>query len=60
YEILEKIIIFAHQKEAKFLACEFGYDQKEILSQILDTYNFKAEFFKDENGFDRAFVAKRT
>ncbi|EAH9135911.1 peptide chain release factor N(5)-glutamine methyltransferase, partial [Campylobacter upsaliensis] len=40
--------------------CEFGYDQKEILSQILDTYNFKAEFFKDENGFDRAFVAKRT
>ncbi|EJF0802546.1 peptide chain release factor N(5)-glutamine methyltransferase [Campylobacter upsaliensis] len=60
YEILEKIIIFAYQKEAKFLACEFGYDQKEILSQILDTYNFKAEFFKDENGFDRAFVAKRT
>ena len=38
YEILEKIIIFAYQKEAKFLACEFGYDQKEILSQILQIH----------------------
>ena len=43
----------------KFLACEFGYDQKEILEEILSKYHFEVEFFKDENGFDRAFVAKR-
>ena len=59
YEILEKIIILAHKKRVKFLACEFGYDQKEILEEILSKYHFEVEFFKDENGFDRAFVAKR-
>ncbi|AJC87478.1 protein-(glutamine-N5) methyltransferase [Campylobacter insulaenigrae NCTC 12927] len=57
WEILEDIIIFAKNKKCKILACEFGYDQKEILAQILNEYNFKAEFFTDYHGFDRVFVA---
>lgn len=60
YEILQEIIEFSFTKKTKFLACEFGYDQKEILEKILSTYDFSAEFFKDEQGFDRAFVAKFT
>ncbi|TXE88990.1 peptide chain release factor N(5)-glutamine methyltransferase [Campylobacter volucris] len=57
WEILEKIIIFAKEKQCKILACEFGFDQKEILNQILNFYKFKCEFFTDYNGFDRTFVA---
>ncbi|EAL1077592.1 peptide chain release factor N(5)-glutamine methyltransferase, partial [Campylobacter jejuni] len=43
-----------------FLACEFGYDQKEILEKILYQNNFIVDFFKDEQGYNRAFVAKFT
>lgn len=57
YECLEKIIHFS--KGSKFLLCEFGYDQKNVLKDILDKENFKSEFFKDEQGFDRAFIAQR-
>ncbi|MCX2682735.1 peptide chain release factor N(5)-glutamine methyltransferase [Campylobacter sp. MIT 21-1685] len=57
YEILEKIILFARNKNVRFLACEFGYDQKEIVHKILCTNNFKSHFFKDERNFDRVFVA---
>lgn len=34
YEILEEIIHFSLDKKVKFLACEFGYDQKEILEKF--------------------------
>lgn len=57
YEILEEIIQFSARKNIRFLACEFGYDQKEILHTILHKNSFKCEFFKDERGFDRAFIA---
>lgn len=60
YEMLEDIIDFSFQKKVKFLACEFGYDQKEILLQILKKHSFKPQFFKDERGFDRAFFAVNT
>ncbi|TKX29968.1 HemK/PrmC family methyltransferase [Campylobacter estrildidarum] len=60
YEILEKIIKFSQLKNVKFLACEFGYDQKEILNKILNRYGFEGLFFKDELGYNRAFVAKFT
>ncbi|PSM51736.1 protein-(glutamine-N5) methyltransferase [Campylobacter blaseri] len=56
HEILENIIILA-KKRAKYLACEIGYDQKEILSNILDKNGFVYEFYKDLAGFDRGFVA---
>ncbi|ECR3049764.1 peptide chain release factor N(5)-glutamine methyltransferase, partial [Campylobacter coli] len=48
------------ERKVKFLACEFGYDQKVILKQILCQKNFQAEFFQDEQGYDRAFVAQFT
>ncbi|EAJ2045342.1 peptide chain release factor N(5)-glutamine methyltransferase, partial [Campylobacter coli] len=60
YEILEEIITFSIEKKVKILACEFGYDQKAILKQILYQKNFQAEFFQDEQGYDRAFVAQFT
>jgi len=56
YEFLEEIINFSCKKGVKVLACEFGYDQKEFLEKILES-NFKSKFFKDERGFDRAFMA---
>lgn len=59
YEILEQIINFSINRKAQFLACEFGYDQKEILKKILDQHQFKAEFFKDEQGYYRTFVAQK-
>ena len=57
WEILQDIVV--HFKNIKYLACEFGYDQKEILDKILKENNFKSKFFKDENGFFRAFYAKK-
>ncbi|EDG2016439.1 peptide chain release factor N(5)-glutamine methyltransferase, partial [Campylobacter jejuni] len=51
---------FSLDKKVKFLACEFGYDQKEILEKILYQNNFIVDFFKDEQGYNRAFVAKFT
>ncbi|KAA6224884.1 MULTISPECIES: HemK/PrmC family methyltransferase [unclassified Campylobacter] len=60
YEILQDIIDFSYKKRVKFLACEFGHDQKEILKKILKKKHFKAEFFKDENNFDRVFYAINT
>lgn len=59
YEILEKIIKKCNQENVKSLICEFGYDQKEILSKILSENNYKANFYKDLNGYDRAFIAER-
>ncbi|TXE78899.1 peptide chain release factor N(5)-glutamine methyltransferase [Campylobacter peloridis] len=57
WEILHEIILFAKAKNTKILACEFGYDQKDILQDILEKNNFRAFFYKDYNNFDRAFVA---
>ncbi|WP_414016929.1 peptide chain release factor N(5)-glutamine methyltransferase [Campylobacter armoricus] len=57
WEILHEIILFAKNQKTKVLACEFGYDQKEILQELLEKNNFKAKFYKDYNNFDRAFVA---
>lgn len=59
HEILEQIIIFASSKGTKTLACEFGYDQREILEKILKQQGFKPKFYKDLQGFDRAFIAKK-
>lgn len=57
WEILHEIILFAKNQNTKVLACEFGYDQKTILQKLLEENGFKASFYKDYSGFDRAFVA---
>ncbi|TEY00909.1 HemK/PrmC family methyltransferase [Campylobacter sp. US33a] len=59
YEILEQIIHFSSRTKAKTLACEFGYNQKEILSQLLQDKFSHISFFQDEQGFDRAFIASK-
>lgn len=58
HEILENLIIKAKNR-TKFLLCEIGFDQKEVLSKILSKNGFEAWFYKDLAGFDRGFVAKR-
>ena len=54
---LEKIIEKAAKEGVRFLACEFGYDQKEELEQMLAFWGFGSIFYKDLSGFDRAFFA---
>lgn len=42
-----------------WLVCEIGYDQKAILSEILEKYQAqKVAFYKDLSGWDRGFSAK--
>lgn len=59
YEKLQHIIKFARQSAVKTLICEFGYNQCKILHKILHKNGFKAEFYKDNGGFDRAFLARK-
>lgn len=59
YEMLEKIIIYSNKKKTNTLVCEFGYNQKKFLHKILHKNGFKAEFYKDKGGFDRAFLAHK-
>lgn len=58
YEFLQDLIEFSAFKGVKTLLCEFGYDQRQILGQILQKNNFEASFYKDYQGFDRAFLAR--
>ena len=58
YEILKEIILYAKDQNALALACEFGYDQLDILDNILKQNDFSPSFYKDENGFNRAFMAR--
>lgn len=57
YEVLKDIIEFSFINNVKYLACEFGYDQKEILQKLLSKNFYQSQFFKDERGFNRAFLA---
>jgi release factor glutamine methyltransferase len=58
-ELLKEIIDLAIQKEAKYLCCEMGYDQKESLeSYICSKGLFNYTFYKDLAGFDRGFTLK--
>lgn len=57
-EVLESIITMCAKREIKFLACEMGYDQREILSPLLASSGYNAEFYKDLSGLYRGFVAR--
>jgi protein-(glutamine-N5) methyltransferase, release factor-specific len=57
-EILKNIVLLARNRGVKYLACEMGYDQREIMQNALKFNGFEAEFYKDLAGFDRGFVAK--
>lgn len=58
HEVLERLIIQCSTKKIKFLACEIGYDQKEVLAKILESNGYEADFYKDYANFDRGFVAR--
>ena len=57
-EVLESIITMCAKREIKFLACEMGYDQREILAPLLASSGYNAEFYKDLSGLYRGFVAR--
>lgn len=57
-EVLESIITLCARREIKFLACEMGYDQREILAPLLASSGYNAEFYKDLSGLYRGFVAR--
>lgn len=58
YEFLQSLIDFSFEKKCIFLACEIAYNQKEILKKLLKKKALKEDFYKDEQGFDRVFVAE--
>ncbi len=60
-EILRQIIDLFMQREAKMLACEMGFDQKEAIASYLEQKGFEGEcsFYKDLAGFDRGFVLQK-
>lgn len=57
-EILESIISLCAKREIKILACEIGYNLAQILSPMLSTNGYEAEFYNDLNGLKRGFVAR--
>jgi release factor glutamine methyltransferase len=58
-ELLQKIIDIAYIKDVRVLACEMGYDQKDKISQYIESkeYKYKSlEFYKDLANLDRGFI----
>ena len=59
YSLLKELIDTAIDRKIPFLACETGYDQREELSQYLESNGIKEyEFYKDYAGLDRGFTAE--
>ncbi len=59
HEMLSELVLKAKKRGIKTLACEMGYDQKEIMEQILVQNGVKEyEFYKDLSSLDRGFIAK--
>lgn len=56
-EILQKIIKKTKEYSIPYLACEMGWDQKEVLAQSMREFA-EVEFYQDLSGLDRGFVAK--
>lgn len=55
-EILQKIIEQFLQKDAKFLACEMGYDQQDKIQGFIKDKEVQIAFYQDLAGLDRGFV----
>jgi release factor glutamine methyltransferase len=58
-EMLRSIIDLFFRSNAKILACEMGYDQREKIESHLERYQIKARFYKDLAGLDRGFVVRK-
>jgi len=58
-EVLQKIIIeFFKRDTTKFLICEMGYDQKDKISNFVDSKE-KLSFYKDLSDLDRGFILEK-
>ena len=58
-EVLRSIIDRFFASNAKILACEMGYDQKEKIENYLRRFGARARFYKDLAGLDRGFVVRK-
>ncbi|PID48133.1 MAG: protein-(glutamine-N5) methyltransferase, release factor-specific [Proteobacteria bacterium] len=59
HEFLEKLVSVSKMRGIKRLACEMGYDQKEVMGKILVENGVKeVSFYKDLSSLDRGFIAR--
>ncbi len=59
YEMLVQLVKIAKQRGIKSICCEMGYDQKDVMKEVL-IQNGVSEFsfYKDLSSLDRGFEAK--
>ncbi|NOQ31993.1 MAG: peptide chain release factor N(5)-glutamine methyltransferase [Helicobacteraceae bacterium] len=58
-EIVNELLNIALDRNIKYFFCEFGYDQKDKVSQYLKNYEYKElTFYKDWSNFDRGFTLR--
>jgi len=59
-DILKEIITLTLKRDIKFLICEMGYDQRELILDFALTKGIEdIEFYKDYASLDRGFIIKR-
>lgn len=59
-EIIKKLLDEALRREISFFTCEIGYDQKDKITQYLNTKPYRElSFYKDLSGFDRGFTLRQ-
>ncbi len=58
-ELLKEIVLEVKKRDIKYLACEMGYDQKELMERFFKQNGIKSySFYQDLAGFDRGFILK--
>lgn len=56
-ELLKEIVLEVQRRKVKYLACEMGYDQKELMRRFFEEQGIQNyEFYQDLAGFDRGFL----
>jgi len=60
-ELLQQIILLAHERGVKYLVCEMGYDQREPIAEFVkELGDYAIEFYTDLAGLDRGFMIRFT
>ena len=58
-EIIKELLGEALKRKINFFTCEMGYDQKDKITDYLQSVDKKVlEFYKDYSDFDRGFTLK--
>jgi release factor glutamine methyltransferase len=58
-ELLKEIVLEVQRRKIKYLACEMGYDQKELMRKFFEENDIRNyRFYQDLAGFDRGFVVE--